>query len=58
MKNKGISKMHESARIYRNHYKPSLNILLLVKSVLSVLISGNSPVEYNNKRRRKLAYYP
>ncbi len=52
MKNKGISKMHESARIYKNHYKPSLNILLLVKSVLSVLISGNSPVEYNNKRRK------
>ncbi|MBN8686656.1 MAG: hypothetical protein J0M10_06550 [Chitinophagales bacterium] len=44
MKNKNLVHYHESARIYRNYYKPSFNIVRLIKSVLSVVISGSNPV--------------
>jgi len=40
MKNNIIAHGYESARIYRNNYKPSLNVIRLLKSVLGVLISG------------------
>jgi hypothetical protein len=52
MKNKGIAHAHEAARIYQHYYKPSLNLIRLFKSVLSVFISGASPVDTVSRRRR------
>jgi hypothetical protein len=51
MKNKDISHAHEEAKIYHNYYKPSFNILRLLKSVLSVFITGSSPAAGNVRRR-------
>lgn len=52
MKNKHIVHAHEEARIYRSYYKPSFNILFLLKSVLSVFISGSSPAAGTVTRRK------
>jgi hypothetical protein len=52
MKNKNIARAHESAKIYRHYYKPSLNIFRLLKSVLSVFISGSSPAAGMISRRK------
>ena len=51
MKNKHIIHAHEEAKIYHNYYKPSFNILRLLKSVLSVFISGSSPAAGTVRRR-------
>ena len=42
MKNKGIIHAREKARIYRHHYKPTWNLLKVLRSILAVLISGSS----------------
>lgn len=42
MKNKHLVHAHESARIYRRQYRPSLNPLHLFRSILMVLVSGSS----------------
>jgi len=52
MKNKSLVHAHEEAKIYRHHYKPSLNIFKLLKSVLSVFVSGSSPVAGSFHKRR------
>jgi hypothetical protein len=52
MKNKNIVHSHEEAKIYRSYYKPSLNILFLLKSVLSVFVSGSSPAASSGFRRK------
>jgi hypothetical protein len=52
MKNKNITHSNEEARIYRNYYKPSLNPLRLLVSVLSVFISGSSPAASSGFRRK------
>ncbi|MBC7947490.1 MAG: hypothetical protein H7Y42_06395 [Chitinophagaceae bacterium] len=52
MKNKHIVLAHEQAKIYHNYYKPSLNIVRLLKSVLCVFISGSSPAAGNTLRRK------
>ena len=52
MKNKHIAHAHESAKIYRHYYKPSLNIFRLLKSVLLVFISGSSAAAGNFARRK------
>ncbi|MBI5371120.1 MAG: hypothetical protein HZA79_03725 [Sphingobacteriales bacterium] len=51
MKNKQLVHYHESAKIYRNYYKPSFNVVRLLKSVLSVFISGSSPAATGQYRR-------
>ncbi|MBE2231811.1 MAG: hypothetical protein IAE96_14260 [Chitinophagaceae bacterium] len=43
MKNRYFVHHHESARIYRHYYKPSVNFLRLLKAVLSVILTGSSP---------------
>jgi hypothetical protein len=53
MKNRNIIHTHEEAKIYRNYYKPSFNILRLVKSVLSVFISGSSPSAHGYNFNKK-----
>jgi hypothetical protein len=52
MKNSHLVHSHESARIYRHYYKSSFNILRLLKSVLSIMISGSSPVATPHRRRK------
>jgi hypothetical protein len=52
MKNKNITHSHEEAKIYRSYYKPSLNIFRLLKSVLSVVVSGSSPAAAASFRRK------
>lgn len=56
MKNKTIIHTHEEARIYRNYYKPSLNIFRLLRSVLSVIISGSSAAAQGYDHNRKRAH--
>lgn len=56
MKNRSISHVHEEARIYRNYYKPSLNPFRLIRSILSVFISGTSPAAHQFDRGRKGNY--
>ena len=51
MKNRSIVHSHEEAKIYRNYYKPSLNLLRLVKSILCVIISGSSPAAGSMRRK-------
>lgn len=51
MKNKDLVHYHESARIYRNYYKPSFNVLRLLKSVLAIFISGANPAASGQFRR-------
>lgn len=52
MKNRGIAHAHEAARIYQRYYKPSFNIVRLLKSVLAVFISGSSPASGGFVRRK------
>ncbi len=54
MKNKNTVHAREAVKIYEGHYKPSLNLVRFTKSILGVLISGNSPVAHTyipTKRR-------
>jgi len=51
MKNKHIIHAHEEAKIYHNYYRPSFNIVRLLKSVLSVFISGSSAAAGTVRRR-------
>jgi len=51
MKNKHIAHSHEEAKIYRSYYKPSFNLLRLLKSVLAVFISGSSPAAGTIRRK-------
>jgi len=52
MKNRNLVHSHEAAKIYRHYYKPSINLFRLLKSVLSVVISGTSPAAgvYHRKK--------
>jgi hypothetical protein len=52
MKNRNLVYSHEQAKIYRHHYKPSLNIFRLVKSVLAIFITGSSPAAHTFPRRK------
>jgi hypothetical protein len=52
MKNKRLTHHHEEAKIYRHYYKPSFNFFRLLKSVLSVIISGSSAAATSYQRRK------
>ena len=52
MKNRHIVHAREEARIYQRYYKPSLNFLLLFKSIISIFISGSSPAANSYVRRK------
>lgn len=52
MKHKHIVHAHEQAKIYHQYYRPSLNIFRLLKSVLSVFISGSSHAAGSYSRRK------
>lgn len=53
MKNRVIVHGHEEARIYKKHYKPSLNLLRLLRSVLGVFITGQGLAAHKYHYRRK-----
>jgi methylmalonyl-CoA mutase N-terminal domain/subunit len=42
MKSKKMRYHVQAAKIYRHHYRPSFNILRLLKSVLAVIMHGSS----------------
>jgi hypothetical protein len=52
MKNRNISHVREHAKIYHHHYKPSLNIVRFLKSILGILISGSSHASAAYPRRK------
>ena len=52
MKRKHIVHAHEQAKIYHQYYRPSLNVIRLLKSVLAVVISGSSHVAGGYPRRK------
>ena len=52
MKNKSIVHAHEEAKIYRSYYRPSLNIFIFLKSILSIFVSGTSPAASASFRRK------
>lgn len=44
MKNRKIVHAHQEVEIYREYYKPSLNLWRFTKSILGALIFGSSTV--------------
>jgi len=52
MRRRTLVHHHESARIYQQYYKPSLNIFRLLKSVLSVIITGTSAAAGTYRSRK------
>jgi hypothetical protein len=44
MKNKRIKHARQETKIYENYYRPSLNLLRFLKSILGVVIFGRSTV--------------
>ena len=52
MKNR-IAHNHEEAKIYRNYYKPSLNPLRFLKSILVVVFFGSSNAANGYDHSRK-----
>jgi hypothetical protein len=56
MKSKSITHARQQVEIYKDYYKPSLNLWRFTKSVLGVLIFGSSPVanHYTPVKKRKV----
>jgi len=52
MNKRNLTHHYEAAKIYRHYYKPSLNFIRLLKSVLSVFISGSSAAATTYHRRK------
>ena len=53
MKNRVIVHGHEEAQIYKHNYKPSFSILRLLRSVLGVIVTGQSLAAHKYHYRRK-----
>jgi len=53
MKNKIIVHGHEEAKIYKHNYKPSLSFIRLLRSVLGVILTGQSQAAHKYLYRRK-----
>lgn len=53
MKARSLRYHVQSARIYQNHYKPSYNIIRMLKTVLAVLIHGSSAAASVSHKRHK-----
>ncbi|HEX2631026.1 MAG TPA: hypothetical protein VHM26_18545 [Chitinophagaceae bacterium] len=51
MKNRNISHSHEQAKIYHSYYKPSFNVIRLLKSVLGIFITGSSAAASTYRRK-------
>ena len=53
MKNRVIVHGHEEAKIYKHNYKPSLSIARLLRSVLGVIVTGQSLAAHKYHYRRR-----
>lgn len=53
MKNKAISIRLEEALIYKNKYKPSLNLLKFFRAILLIFVSGQSVGATRHHYRKK-----
>jgi hypothetical protein len=42
MKNRNLVYARQEVKMYRDHYRPSFNVLRIMKSILGVLIFGHS----------------
>jgi hypothetical protein len=51
MKNRNIVHSHEQAKIYHSYYKPSFNLIRLLKSVLGIFLTGSSPAASTYRRK-------
>ncbi len=56
MKNRDIVHTHESAKIYREYYKPTLNPVRLIKSILVVFISGKGASAQSFHKERRIRH--
>jgi hypothetical protein len=56
MKNRNIVHAHQEVEIYREYYRPSLNMWRFTKSILGLLIFGSSTVanSYTTTKKRIL----
>jgi hypothetical protein len=56
MKNRNIVHAHQEVEIYREYYRPSLNVWRFTKSILGLLIFGSSTVanSYTTTKKRIL----
>lgn len=56
MKNRNTVHAREAAKIYGEHYKPSINLFRFTKTILGVLFFGNCSVasSYVPSKRRTL----
>lgn len=52
MKNKSAEFSREESRIYKNYYRPSLNIIRFFKAILGVLISGTTYVSHHRNYKK------
>lgn len=52
MKNRVIVHGHEEAKIYKHHYRPSLSIARWLRSVLVVIVTGQSLAAKYHYRRK------
>jgi len=44
----------QKAKIFKRYYRPSSNLTLLLKSLLSVFVSGKSPIGTPAFQKRKI----
>jgi len=54
MKNRNIVHAHQEAEIYREYYRPSINLLRFAKSILGVFIFGSPTVANSYAHRKKI----
>ena len=52
MKNRDIELAHQQAKIYEEHYRPSLNLIRSFKTIFGVLLFGSSTVVHSYRRRK------
>ena len=53
MKRRKITYALEEARIYHQHYRPSLNFFRFLRSLLAVIFSGSAAASHTTGLRKK-----
>jgi hypothetical protein len=53
MKNKSIADVRMEIKVYEAHYKPSLNVLPSLRSILGVLLFGRTTVPPTSATMRR-----
>lgn len=53
MKNRDIEHAYQQAKIYEEHYRPSLNLIRSFKSIFGVLLFGSSTVVHSYIPKKK-----